>query len=150
MSIESVVPSNHLILCRPLLLPPSIFPRFAKSGALLTAFTINRHQPGSEPGCSLWPLCPLGQPCPSCPFIPKPFHHTGFLSDCASSLYTASSREKRILHFPSSSLFLRCFPSSLYLLPDIASLQTAPPKDAVSLPQRRSHRILRWMCPNIT
>ena len=26
MSIESVVPSNHLILCRPLILPPSIFP----------------------------------------------------------------------------------------------------------------------------
>ena len=26
MSIESVVPSNHLILCRPLLHPPSIFP----------------------------------------------------------------------------------------------------------------------------
>ena len=27
MSIESVMPSNHLILCPPLLLPPSIFPR---------------------------------------------------------------------------------------------------------------------------
>ena len=27
MSIESVMPSNHLILCRPLLLPPSVFPR---------------------------------------------------------------------------------------------------------------------------
>ena len=26
MSIESVMPSNHLILCRPLLLPPSILP----------------------------------------------------------------------------------------------------------------------------
>ena len=26
MSIESVIPSNHLILCRPLLLLPSIFP----------------------------------------------------------------------------------------------------------------------------
>ena len=26
MSIESVMPSNHLIICRPLLLPPSIFP----------------------------------------------------------------------------------------------------------------------------
>ena len=26
MSIESVMPSNHLILCRPLHLPPSIFP----------------------------------------------------------------------------------------------------------------------------
>ena len=28
MSIESVIPSNHLILCRPLLLPASIFPSF--------------------------------------------------------------------------------------------------------------------------
>ena len=26
-SIESLMPSNHFILCRPLLLPPSIFPR---------------------------------------------------------------------------------------------------------------------------
>ena len=26
ISIESVTPSNHLILCRPLLLPPSVFP----------------------------------------------------------------------------------------------------------------------------
>ena len=26
MPIESVMPSNHLILCRPLFLPPSIFP----------------------------------------------------------------------------------------------------------------------------
>ena len=26
MSVESVMPSNHLILCLPLLLPPSIFP----------------------------------------------------------------------------------------------------------------------------
>ena len=26
MSIESVMPSNHLILCRPFLVPPSIFP----------------------------------------------------------------------------------------------------------------------------
>ena len=28
MSIESVMPSNHLILCCPLLLPPSLFPSF--------------------------------------------------------------------------------------------------------------------------
>ena len=28
MSIKSVMPSNHLILCRPLLFLPSIFPRF--------------------------------------------------------------------------------------------------------------------------
>ena len=37
MSIESVMPSNHLILCRPLLLPPSIFPsiRVFSNGSVL-------------------------------------------------------------------------------------------------------------------
>ena len=37
MSTESVMPSNHLILCRPLLLPPSIFPSiriFSKESVL--------------------------------------------------------------------------------------------------------------------
>ena len=37
MSIESVMPSNHLILCRPFLLPPSIFPSiwvFSKESVL--------------------------------------------------------------------------------------------------------------------
>ena len=37
MSIESVIPSNHLILCLPLLLPPSILPRiwvFSNESAL--------------------------------------------------------------------------------------------------------------------
>ena len=36
-SIESVMPSNHLILCHPLRLPPSIFPRirdFSNKSAL--------------------------------------------------------------------------------------------------------------------
>ena len=31
ISFELVMPSNHLILCHPLLLPPSIFPRFFTS-----------------------------------------------------------------------------------------------------------------------
>ena len=37
MSIESLMPSNHLILCRPLLLPPSIFPsiRVFSNGSVL-------------------------------------------------------------------------------------------------------------------
>ena len=37
MSIESVMPSNHLILCHPLLLPPLIFPKirvFSKGSTL--------------------------------------------------------------------------------------------------------------------
>ena len=37
MSIESVIPSNNLILCCPLLLPPSVFPsiRFFSNESLL-------------------------------------------------------------------------------------------------------------------
>ena len=36
-SIESVMPSSHLILCRPLLLPPSVFPsiRVFSTGSVL-------------------------------------------------------------------------------------------------------------------
>ena len=36
MSIESVMPSNHLILCHPLLLLPSIFPSISQSVQLLS------------------------------------------------------------------------------------------------------------------
>ena len=42
VSIESVMPSNHLILCRPLLLPPSIFPSigsFPMSQLLTSVFS---------------------------------------------------------------------------------------------------------------
>ena len=42
MSIESVMPSNHLILCQPLLLPPSIFPSiriFSKESVLCIRWT---------------------------------------------------------------------------------------------------------------
>ena len=42
MSIESVMPSNHLILCRPLLLLPPIFPSirvFSNESALCIRWT---------------------------------------------------------------------------------------------------------------
>ena len=46
MFIESVVPSNHLILCHPLLLPPSIFPSinesvFASGGQSIGSFSFS-------------------------------------------------------------------------------------------------------------
>ena len=44
MSIESVMPSNHLILCCPLLLLPSIFPR-------IRVFS------NELPFCIMWPKC---------------------------------------------------------------------------------------------
>ena len=59
MSIESVMPSNHLILCRPLLLPPSIFPNiraFSNESTLhirwpkYWSFSFNISPPNEHPG----------------------------------------------------------------------------------------------------
>ena len=56
MSIESVMPSNHLILCRPLLLLPSIFPSirvFSNESALhirASLIACNAGDPGAIPG----------------------------------------------------------------------------------------------------
>ena len=59
MSIESVMPSNHLILCHPLFLPPSIFPSirvFSKESALCIrwpkywSFSFNISPSNEHPG----------------------------------------------------------------------------------------------------
>ena len=59
MSIESVMPSNHLILCRPLLLLPSIFPSirvFSNESVLRIrwpkywSFSFNSSPPSEHPG----------------------------------------------------------------------------------------------------
>ena len=59
MSIESVMPSNHLILCRPLLLLPSIFPSirvFSNESALCMrwpkywSFSFNISSSNEHPG----------------------------------------------------------------------------------------------------
>ena len=46
MSIESVMPSNHVILCHPLLLLPSVFPsiRVFSSDPWISCFTKRRRQ----------------------------------------------------------------------------------------------------------
>ena len=59
MSIESVMPSNHLILCQPLLLPPSVFPsirvfsnksvlciRWPKCWSFSFSFSLSNEYPG--------------------------------------------------------------------------------------------------------
>ena len=53
MSIESVMPSNHLTLCRPLLLQPSIFPSigvFSKESALRIRKQDRCRQRDASPG----------------------------------------------------------------------------------------------------
>ena len=62
MSIESVMPSSHLILCRPLVLPPSIFPGI-------------RVFPNESVLCIRWPKYR------SFSFSISPFNETDFLQD---------------------------------------------------------------------
>ena len=58
MSIESVMSSNHLILCRPLLLLPSVFPSirvfssqfFASGGQTIGSFSVSISPSNEHPG----------------------------------------------------------------------------------------------------
>ena len=55
MSIESVMPSNHLILCHPLLLPPSIFPA-SVSFQMSQFFTSGGQSIGVSASASVLPM----------------------------------------------------------------------------------------------
>ena len=71
MFIESVMPSNHLILCRPLLLLPSVFPSIG-SLPVSQLFTSGGQSTGASASASVLPVntqdcSPLGwTACPSC------------------------------------------------------------------------------------
>ena len=55
MSKESVMPSNHLILCRPLLLPPSIFPSI-RSFPMSQLFASGGQSTGVSASASVLPM----------------------------------------------------------------------------------------------
>ena len=61
MSIESVMPSNHLILCRPLLLLPSIFPSiiYPKSMVNPSLGTFTFYHRSLTPCCTRMIICLL-------------------------------------------------------------------------------------------
>ena len=72
MSIESVMPSNHLILCRPLLLLPSIFPNiriFSNESALCIrwpkywSFSFNISPSSEHPRLIPFRMGLVGSPC---------------------------------------------------------------------------------------
>ena len=56
LSIESVMPSSHLILCRPLLLLPSIFPSLLGSFKMSQLFISDGQSIGVSPSISVLPM----------------------------------------------------------------------------------------------
>ena len=80
VSIESVMPSHHLILCRPLLLPPSFFPSvraFSSESALcISYFTVFKRFTQVN---SYKPMTTLPLPTPVSP-SPPPLTTTGVFS----------------------------------------------------------------------
>ena len=56
MYIESVMPSNHLILCRPLLLPPSTFPSIRGSFQMSQLFASGGQNIGVSGSTSVPPM----------------------------------------------------------------------------------------------
>ena len=93
MSIESVMPFNHLILCHPLLLPPSIFPSirvFSNESAL----------------CIRWPKYPSF----SCNISPSNEHPRlmSFRKDWLDLLAVQGTLKSLLQHHSSKTLILRC------------------------------------------
>ena len=93
MSIESVMPSNHRILCRPLLLLPSIFPTirvFSNESAL----------------CIRWPKCWNYR------FNISPSNeHSGLIScrmDWLDLLAVQGTLKSLLQHYSSEASILRC------------------------------------------
>ena len=56
VSIELVMPSNHLILCHPLLLPPSIFPRIRVFSNMSQFFASGGQSVGVSASASVLPM----------------------------------------------------------------------------------------------
>ena len=63
MSIESVMPSNHLILCHPLLLPPSIFPSISETivTIIFQVPTMYKAHEGSLSNMCVWIYLCIGE-----------------------------------------------------------------------------------------
>ena len=69
MSIESVMPSNHLVLCRPLLFPPSVFPRL-RVFLMSQLFASGGQRPGASASVLL--MYVLWKSLQSCPTLCDP------------------------------------------------------------------------------
>ena len=90
MSIESVMPSNHLILCRPLLLPPSIFPSIKvfsnESVLLISGQSIRVSASTSVLPMNIQDWFPLGDRLVGSPCSPRDFQESSPTSINSSAL----------------------------------------------------------------
>ena len=105
MSVESVMPSNHLILCRPLLLPPSIFPsirvRFSNESVL----------------CIRWPKYWSFSISPS-------NEYSGLISfrmDWLDLLAVHGTLKSLLQHHSSKASIIRC--SAFFIVPTLISIR---------------------------
>ena len=93
MSTESVMPSNHLILCCPLLLPPSVFPSirvFSNESALHIRWS------------KYWSFSFNISPTNECPGL------MSFRMDCLDLLGVQGTLKSLLQHHSSKSSILRC------------------------------------------
>ena len=96
ISIVSVMPSNHLILCRPLLFPPSIFPWSSVQFILVTQSCLTLCNPMD---CST-PGFPIHHQ------LPKLTHtHVHRVGDAIQPSHPLSSFSSSLQSFPASRLF---------------------------------------------
>ena len=90
MSTESVMPSNHLILCRPLLLPPSIFPSirvFSNEYVFKTTPSVKKKEHICSHCVCSNSTCIGRKCCSACCFLfYTQFHNLPFSFDISSSL----------------------------------------------------------------
>ena len=110
MSVELVMPSNHLILCRPLLLPPSVFPSI-KVSSNQSALHIR------------WPKYW------SFSFSISPFNeYSGLISfriNWLDLLAVQGTRKSLLQHHSSEASFLRC---SAFTIVQVSHLYMTPGK----------------------
>ena len=122
MSIESVMPSNHLILCHPLLLLPSIFPSirvFSNESTLhirwpnYWSFSFNISPFNEHPGLISFRMDWLKSPCSPSDFQEFLQHHSSKASILQYSVFFMYSSKRYCL--TSNSLVLPSAPLILLL-----------------------------------
>ena len=132
MSIESVMPSNHLFLCHPLLLLPSIFPNI-RGFSNESAFTSDGQSIGVSASVlpmNIWGWFPLGL--------------TGF-----DLLVVQGTLKSLLQHHNSKASILWCSAFFMVQLSHLYKTTIWPINPTTGNIPQESHSWKRHMCPNV-